>query len=86
MLLAVIACPACLVACEPDPGPAGPCGSTDTPAVRLGQGVGGAFAELVDGQEVTIAVAPQGGFGVSVVIETTGMRAADDACAGSART
>lgn len=47
----------------------------------LGQGVGGAFAPFADGEAVSLAVAPQGGFGVSVVIRTEGLSAGDDALA-----
>lgn len=49
------------------------CGSTDAPAVYLGQGVGGAFAELESGAMVGLDIAPQGGFGVSVQVETVGL-------------
>jgi hypothetical protein len=59
--------------CAPDP-----CSGQDDPVVRLGQGVGGAFEELEDEQEVSLAVAPQGGFGVAVVMETAGLSAGDE--------
>ncbi|HHO52703.1 MAG TPA: hypothetical protein ENK18_17975 [Deltaproteobacteria bacterium] len=49
------------------------CGSTAAPGVFLGQGVGGAFAALTDGATVGLDIAPQGGFGVSVQVETVGL-------------
>lgn len=68
--------------CEDSPQPAAdPCAPSNDPVVRIGQGVGGAFAPFEDGEEVSLAVAPQGGFGVSVVIRTEGLAAGDDALA-----
>ena len=61
-------------------GPSGPdlCEGDEAPMVLIGQGVGGAFVELEDAQEVTLSVAPQGGFGVPVVVQTQGLVAGDD--------
>ena len=71
-----------LCGCEDNPpSEADPCASSDDPVVRIGQGVGGAFAPFDDGEQVSLAVAPQGGFGVSVVIRTEGLSAGDDALA-----
>ena len=58
-----------------------PCVSGSDPVVELGQGIGGAFAPFDDGEGVSLAVAPQGGFGVSVVIRTEGLDAGEDALA-----
>lgn len=65
-----------LSACGPGNG-ADPCVGSDAPEVLVGQGVGGAFVELADGEEVTLSVAPQGGFGVPVVVQTRGLAAGD---------
>lgn len=58
-----------------------PCVASSDPVVELGQGIGGAFAPFAEGEGVSLAVAPQGGFGVSVVIRTEGLDAGDDALA-----
>ncbi len=68
-----------LSGCPDDPEDADPCAPSGSPTVMLGQGVGGAFAPFADGEAVSLAVAPQGGFGVSVVIRTEGLSAGDDA-------
>ncbi|MEM7157153.1 MAG: hypothetical protein AAF799_30150 [Myxococcota bacterium] len=60
--------------CEEDPA-ADPCASGANPSVELGKGVGGAFTAYEDGEGVGLAVAPQGGFGVTVVITTEGLAA-----------
>lgn len=70
-----------LSGCPDDPVDADPCAPSERPTVMLGQGVGGAFAPFADGEAVSLAVAPQGGFGVSVVIRTEGLSAGDDALA-----
>lgn len=54
------------------------CDSDDAPEVFLGRGVGGAFNYLEDGAELGLAAAPQGGFGVSVLVGTRGLAAGDD--------
>ena len=59
---------------EPEPG----CTAEANPTVELGQGVGGAFEPLTEGQVVGLAIAPQGGFGVTVLIQTHGLIAGDD--------
>lgn len=65
--------------CDPEPPTPedGPCVPHDAPTASIGRGAGGAFVELADGEDVPISVAPQGGFGVSVVIRTDGLRAED---------
>ncbi len=50
------------------------CEPADEPTVFLGQGVGGEVEEFTDGQAVALTPAPQGGFGVQVVISTAGLR------------
>lgn len=45
------------------------------PLATLGAGVGGAFLPFENNQEVSLAVAPQGGFGVSVIVRTEGLLA-----------
>ncbi|MEN0063973.1 MAG: hypothetical protein AAGA48_17600 [Myxococcota bacterium] len=50
------------------------CGSTETPAVALGQGVGGAFANFDPGAQVGLDIAPQGGFGVTAQVQTVGLQ------------
>lgn len=70
-----------LSGCPEDPPDADPCAPSGSPLVQLGQGIGGAFAPFEDGEPVSLAVAPQGGFGVSVVIRTEGLLAGDDALA-----
>ena len=47
--------------------------------MTLGHGVGGLFVPYEDNEEVMLAVAPQGGFGVSVLIQTQGLYAEDRA-------
>ncbi len=42
--------------------------------VLIGEGIGGAFEELADGAQVGLEIAPQGGFGVSVSVRTTGLK------------
>ena len=54
-----------------------PCRGSEMPEVLLGQGVGGAFVELTDNQDVGLSVAPQGGFGIPVVVQTHGLSAGD---------
>ena len=57
------------------------CMPADTPSVALGQGVGGAFAPITDGQQVSLTPAPQGGQGVPVIIRTQGLQASASALA-----
>lgn len=63
--------------CEED-DPEQLCVAEANPTVELGQGVGGAFEPLTEGQVVGLAIAPQGGFGVTVLIQTHGLIASDD--------
>lgn len=72
-----------LTACgsDPDDSQADLCSPSDAPVVVLGQGVGGAFEPFADGEEVPLAVAPQGGFGVAVVVQTEGLLAGDETTA-----
>jgi len=51
---------------------------TFEPELFLGKGVGGAFEILEDGAQVGLSAAPQGGFGVSVLIGTRGLQAGAD--------
>lgn len=64
LMLCALALPACADLCEP----------ADSPAAFLGQGVGGEVEEFTDGQSVALTPAPQGGFGVQVVISTAGLQ------------
>ncbi len=57
------------------------CATSDAPAIRLGDGVGGAFVPYEDNQEVPLRSAPQGGFGVTVLIATDGLPADEDTLA-----
>jgi hypothetical protein len=54
------------------------CESSDTPEVFLGRGVGGAFQFLEEGEALGLTAAPQGGFGVSVLVGTRGLQAGPD--------
>ncbi len=58
--------------------PPSPCATSDSPLVQLGSGVGGAFSAYEDGQNVTLDIAPQGGFGVTTVILTHGLNADEE--------
>lgn len=62
-------------ACGPgdDGGGEDLCESAAPATAILGQGVGGAFLPYEDLEEVGLAVAPQGGFGVTVIIRTAGL-------------
>ncbi len=53
------------------------CQSADLSSAILGEGVGATFLPYEDLQEVGLAVAPQGGFGVTVIIRTEGLLAGD---------
>ena len=86
---------AALAACNGDDG--GPsdsgeldrsaCESGGAPAeVFLGRGVGGAFDYLEDGAVLGLSAAPQGGFGVSVLVGTRGLAAGDDQVVSAALT
>lgn len=63
-----------------DTGPDAPdlsgCDPGSDPEIFFGAGVGGAFELLEPGAEVTLVSAPQGGFGVSVLVGTRGLQAA----------
>lgn len=68
-----------LLGCDDEASPTvDPCGHGAAPLVELGQGVGGQFTPLEAGQTVGLAVAPQGGFGVTVLARTEGLTASDD--------
>jgi len=55
---------------QPDPVT---CDPVETPTLLIGQGSAGEFTLLQDGDPVTLDVAPQGGYGVSVRARTTGL-------------
>ncbi len=75
--LLLLLSPLTALACdEPE---AGPCEARSDPIVVLGQGVGGAFEPLAEGQVVGLDIAPQGGFGVTVLIRTEGLIANGEA-------
>ena len=57
------------------------CAAGEDPTITLGDGVGGAFLEYEDQQEVPLRSAPQGGFGVTVLIATDGLPASDESLA-----
>ena len=71
------------MACSKDPNndsatDAGPsCKGNGPKNVTIGQGSGSAFYPLESGAAVGLDMAPQGGFGVSVRAETTGLKADD---------
>lgn len=50
------------------------CAGEGDPLVELGLGAGGLFAPLQDGAQVALDVAPQGGFGVTVQVQTLGLK------------
>lgn len=54
------------------------CEGGEAPTIHLGDGVGGAFLAYEDEQEVPLRNAPQGGFGVTVIIATEGLPANED--------
>jgi hypothetical protein len=51
------------------------CEGEGEPSVQLGIGAGSLFVPIEDGTKVSLDVAPQGGFGVSVRARTTGLKA-----------
>ena len=53
------------------------CDSSGEKSVTIGTGAGSDFNPLMDGDSVSLVVAPQGGFGVSVRAQTTGLKADD---------
>lgn len=77
-VLAAFFC-AAAIGCSDDGGGDGDdfCASAEAPSAVLGQGVGGAFIPYEDLEEVGLAVAPQGGFGVTVIVRTTGLLAGE---------
>lgn len=77
--VALLASPS--MGCDGNPEPADPCRSGSDPEVLLGKGVGGAFTPYEDGEAVGLSVAPQGGFGVTVVIKTDALAAGEGAIA-----
>ena len=75
-LLSVAVC-ACGSGDEGGAGGDDRCASAAPATATLGQGVGAAFFPFQDLEEVALDVAPQGGFGVSVLIRTTGLAAGE---------
>jgi hypothetical protein len=63
-----------LAGCDDEPG-TDPCTHDLKRALLIGAGVGGAFVQFVDGQDVALRPAPQGGFGVDIVVTTVGLNA-----------
>ena len=61
---------------DSDPEASG-CNGGGTKSVTIGQGSGSAFYPIETGAGVGLDIAPQGGFGVSVRAETTGLKADD---------
>ncbi|MCP4868532.1 MAG: hypothetical protein GY898_07415 [Proteobacteria bacterium] len=67
LLLLAAALPLLLAGCKN-------CEPASSPSVQLGTGQGDRFDVYTDGQEVGLQPAPQGGFGVPVLIGTTGLQ------------
>ncbi len=63
--------------CGPDDGTPEDslCSADEAPTATLGKGVGSAFIPYEDNEEVGIQPASQGGFGVPVLVRTTGLTA-----------
>lgn len=57
------------------------CLPDEAPTATLGKGVGSAFVPYEDNEEVGIQPAPQGGFGVQVLVRTTGLFASSSSVA-----
>ncbi|MDG1137196.1 MAG: hypothetical protein P8N28_02950 [Phycisphaerales bacterium] len=55
----------------------GLCDGSGEPTVQIGTGAGSEFYPLNEGDSVSLDVAPQGGFGVSVRAVTTGLKGDD---------
>lgn len=53
------------------------CAGEGDVAVALGHGTGAEFTAFEDGEDVDIAIAPQGGYGVNVRVQTLGLVAND---------
>lgn len=53
------------------------CQTHDSPEIVIGSGTGGIFTPLSDGDEVSLVVAPQGGFGVAVWVQSDGLKTDD---------
>lgn len=66
LFLLLVAAPVGLAGCQN-------CEPSDNPTVLLGTGQGDRFDVYADGEAVTLGPAPQGGFGVPVLIGTTGL-------------
>jgi hypothetical protein len=69
--------------CGPDDGQTEDslCGTDVAPTATLGKGVGSAFIPYEDNEEVGIQPASQGGFGVPVLVRTTGLVAGESSVA-----
>ncbi len=78
LLCAVVLIVSQVAACDGDDPASDPCASGADAAIVLGKGVGGAFTPYEDGESVQLDVAPQGGFGVTVVISTEALAAGGD--------
>jgi hypothetical protein len=66
------------IACASDkPAETDQCGGEDSVSLQLGTGAGSEFYPLEPNDSVTLGVAPQGGFGVSIRALTTGLNTDD---------
>ena len=66
-----------LLGCDSEEADPDPCTHDFDPAIAIGYGVGGAFEVFTRDQEVGLVIAPQGGFGVDVLVRTEGLAAGD---------
>jgi hypothetical protein len=69
----------CVFACDSTDDPPDPCTDDFAPAIEIGYGVSGAFERFTPDQEVSLVIAPQGGFGVDVRVRTQGLVAGQEA-------
>lgn len=70
LLGSLTACPA---------GPVDPCAAADDSFIVLGDASSGGFSAFEDGQTIGVVAAPQGGFGVPLLVRTHGLTAASGA-------
>jgi hypothetical protein len=77
LLVAALLAPAAGACSDDGGGGVDLCESNSPATAILGQGVGATFLPYEDLEEVGLAVAPQGGFGVTVIVRTEGLLAGD---------